>query len=39
MQRVALTDSIRAPEREQSTAGGGNVLRQVTPLERVDDEL
>ena len=39
MKRVALADSIRAPEREQSSTGGCNVLRQVTPLDRVDDKL
>ncbi len=38
MQRVALPDSIRAPERKQSTTGGRNVLRQFTPLARFDEQ-
>jgi hypothetical protein len=39
MERVALSDSIRTPERKQSPTGRGNVLRQVAPLEWVDDKL
>jgi hypothetical protein len=39
MERVALPNSICTPEREQASAGGSDVLCQITPLDRVDDKL